>query len=211
MKAKKLLLVFASSMFFWDKVLLPDAYQKMNDFSNISYCKKSLRWDIFEDHFLAFLNNTFNLENKKIRKVSISSFFKHLFTELASIPEETTDSGKWDNEVIYNPSSAHENPKYYSGYVVTKEAWVNFAKCGGLKRVFVQLAKSPMKEEQKIQETQRLQAMRSVYQITDKLYKYACGSIYKGQRCGGLRDGKGSLSISFPNGKCWHFHSNSLS
>ena len=40
---------------FWDEIILPEPYQKLNDYSKNTFWKSTLRWDIFEEMFFMFL------------------------------------------------------------------------------------------------------------------------------------------------------------
>lgn len=56
---------------FWSEVVTPKPYQELSEISKLAFAKNILRWDLFEEHFLAFIVNVMDLTDKKIKKISI--------------------------------------------------------------------------------------------------------------------------------------------
>lgn len=61
----------ALSESFWHQVILPQYYENLPQYSKLSFAKHVLRWDVFEEQFLAFILNRMDIEDIRIKKVSI--------------------------------------------------------------------------------------------------------------------------------------------
>jgi hypothetical protein len=158
---------------FWREVVTPEAFQEISEISKMAFTKKILRWDLFEEHFLAFIVNMIDLVDKKIKKVSIYQLIALLFRELSTVLIIQDASLSWPPETIYHPSLCKDHAAIYNGPVVLKSTWLSFAKDGGLKRILLELAKSGFTEEEKLDENRRLVRLKSIATIDDGIYRYA--------------------------------------
>ncbi|CAI2359006.1 unnamed protein product [Moneuplotes crassus] len=178
---------------FWGRAILPHRIYHLKSIEKASFMKEVLRWDIFEEYFLAFFIKTMDFNYFQIR-FSLVEFMKLLFKELVEYKVDKEEFS-WPPETIYHPVQQEDHAEVYNGPVVTRTSWINFAATGGIRKILLTLAKSPISEEAKKKENKRFTRLDTVFRIDDGIYRYACGSIYKGQRKGILRDGAGTFSL----------------
>ena len=129
--------IYIISEKFWNFVLVPVAYQKVSDHSKLAFAKHVLRWDIFEESFIAFLINKMDLSDPKLEKLSIFNLITLLYNSLSST-QGASDPYLWPCETFYNPTNDKITPvPYYKGSVVTKETWIKFTKNHGLRDLLI--------------------------------------------------------------------------
>lgn len=136
---------------FWNDVILPPKIWHLSDISKAWFMKEVIRWDIFEERFLAFIVHKMDLEEKKIRKLSFFQLVKLIFHQLSTKQTEYAEH-LWPWETIYHPVHIENHPKSYNGPVVLKEDWIKFVISGTFEKVLEQAAKTGIREEQKINE-----------------------------------------------------------
>ena len=133
---------------------------------------KIVRWDIFEDNFLGFLNAYIITDIGIIRKINWRKFLSKLFVKIS---KENKDYSLWILAPCYPslPDATH--------WMISLSDWCSLI----LSDEFLFLLFSCIDEIPSL----------PIKKINDIQFQYACGCKFKGQWKGGIRQGTGMLEL----------------
>jgi hypothetical protein len=146
----------------------------------------TVRWDIFEDNLMSFIQSYMITDLGIVRKVNWTKFLSRL---CAKISKETSDYSLWVQAPCYEPSIK----------TVTRTISLNDWSSLALSQELVLIMFSCIDEVPSFH----------IKKIDDSPYTYACGCVYKGQWNDYKRNGVGKLTLcskekylgTFNNGK----------
>ncbi|CAG9328936.1 unnamed protein product [Blepharisma stoltei] len=140
--------------------------------SNISR-NEFVRWDLFEESFICFLETYMVCDMATLRKVNWKKLLQKIYGNLGK---------KSDNFSLWPKSITIENPIVYEEKLVWLTDWINYIQAGEL----LEAIKSSLEDTPTYISNIR----------KGETYKFACGSIYKGEWREGKREGSGNFMFA---------------
>lgn len=132
-----------------------------------------VRWDQFEENFLAYIETFMILDSGFIRKIHWKVLIALLYENLAQVSEHYK---------LWPKGPTCQNPPCYQGKTVDIDAWTELVYRSELKEFII------------------ASIQNSTFYISQlhkgKIYTYKCGSVYKGEWHYNVREGQGSLKLS---------------
>lgn len=153
----------------------------------LPHFQKEVRWDVFEENFVAVLLDKLNLNSDMLNKISWKTF-------LQGILDKCGAKSKENNEVPQPASNPSLLPPY-KGLFITCSAFVTFV---AEDEFFLALQRSASLEGLGVKLADQFASFKDsgTAAFSGSLYRYCDGSWYRGQRTNHRRDGKGKLQLA---------------
>ncbi|CDW79672.1 UNKNOWN [Stylonychia lemnae] len=172
----------------------------------ISYISDSsalteIRWDLFEDGMLKYLQDKIIFNQEELTRVNWKLFFTILLEVIAHNENEyQSECPQYPISTTY--ANHQEDYMSFRGKKVRKSDWINFIK----ERGFSQFARECMvvynkdQEGNKLREDEMVKKLAQIKNAQRNRITYEDGTIYEGSRDHGRRHGKGILSLASRRG-----------